>query len=221
MPVTKILIVDDHPLFSIGLASLIASRPTYHIVGSAKNSDETLALMRSEKPHLVILDLDLGDENGIDIIPEIKAIDASVVILVLSMHEERYYSERVLKLGAQGFIMKDKAAVNVFDAIKTVMAGKVYLSEDERKRITEAINSENIRDNFDKFADMDKLSNRQLQIFTLIGEGLGTIEMADKLNLSKKTIDTHKENIKTRLHCASSQELRQLAVAWNKQKNLS
>lgn len=214
MPVTKILIVDDHPLFSMGLAALIGSRPVYCVVGVAKNSSEALEILRSKKPHLVALDLDLGDENGMDLIPAIKAFDADIAILALSMHDERYYSERVLGLGAQGYIMKDEAADKVLDAIKTVVAGKVYLSDSERKRIAEAINTGNIQDNQDKFACVQKLSNRQIQIFTLIGKGFGAIEIANKLNLSVKTVDTHKENIKLRLHCASSYELRQLAVEW-------
>ncbi|MDR0556509.1 MAG: response regulator transcription factor [Treponema sp.] len=214
MPVTNILIVDDHPLFSMGLASLIGSRPVYHVVGVAKNSAEALKILRSEKPHLVALDLDLGDENGMDLIPAIKAFGADIAILVLSMHDERYFSERVLSMGAQGYIMKDEVADKVLDAIKMVIAGKVYLSDSERKRIAEALNTGNIKDNQDKFASVQKLSNRQAQILTLIGKGLGTIEIANKLNLSTKTIDTHKENIKLKLHCASSYELRQLAVEW-------
>ncbi|MDR0375943.1 MAG: response regulator transcription factor [Treponema sp.] len=214
MPITNILIVDDHPLFSMGLASLIGSRPLYHVVGVAKNSFEAMEILRSEKPHLVALDLDLGDENGMDMIPAIKAFDAGIAILVLSMHDERYYSERILSMGAQGYIMKDEAADKVLDAIKTVIAGKVYLSESERKRIAEALNTGNIKGNQDKLACVQKLSNRQIQIFTFIGKGLGTIEIANKLNLSTKTIDTHKENIKLKLHCSSSYELRQLAVEW-------
>jgi DNA-binding NarL/FixJ family response regulator len=214
MPVTKILIVDDHPLFSMGLASLIGSRPIYSVVGSAQNSADAMTVLRAEKPHLVVLDLDLGDESGMDLIPEIKAFDPSIAVLVLSMHDERYYSERILGMGAQGYIMKDEAASKVLDAIKTVMSGKVYLSDPERRRITEAINSDVVKDNQDKFASVEKLSNRQLQIFTLIGKGMGTIEMANKLDLSTKTIDTHKENLKLKLHCASSYELRQFAVEW-------
>ncbi|MDR2193326.1 MAG: response regulator transcription factor [Treponema sp.] len=214
MPITNILIVDDHPLFSMGLASLIESRPMYHVVGSAKNCSEAMEIIRENKPHLVVLDLDLGDENGMDLIPAIKAADAGIAILVLSMHDERYYSERILSMGAQGYIMKDEAPNKVLDAIKIVLTGKMYLSEVEHTRIVEALNTENLTHNRDKFACVHKLSNRQLQIFTLIGKGFGTIEIANKLNLSTKTVDTHKENIKFKLHCNTSYELRQLAVEW-------
>ena len=215
----KVMIVEDHPLFSKGLASLIMSKSGYLVVGEAPNLTEAKALAEREKPDLAIVDINLGNENGMDFIPWLKSRDPGIVILVLSMYEERYYSERILRLGARGYIMKDEAGNKVLDAIKTVMAGKVYLSDTERERIFEAMTGENIWDGKDWAMSVRKLSDRELQIFSFLGKGLGTIEIAAKLNLSTKTIDTHKEHIKLKLHCNSSQELRQLAIEWSSHPN--
>ena len=210
----KVLIVEDHPLFSKGLASLIGNMPGYNVIGETANLSDTIKITEKEKPELAIIDIDLGEENGMDIIPWLKSKYPDILILILSMYDERYYSERVLRLGARGYIMKDEASNKVQDAIKTVMSGKVYLSESERERILEVMADENINDLKDLTMSVRKLSDRELQIFTCIGKGLGTIEIAAKYNLSTKTIDTHKEHIKLKLHCNSSQELRQLAIEW-------
>jgi DNA-binding NarL/FixJ family response regulator len=214
MPLTTVMIVEDHPLFSKGLAALIASQPLYRVVGEAVNSAAALDMLREKKPALAIVDLNLGDEDGLDLIKDIKNHDPNVVVLVLSMHDERYYSERVLHAGARGYIMKDQAGSKVIDAIKTVMSGKVYLSETERERLFESMTGDTVKEGKDWFASVRKLSDRQFQIFSLIGKGLGTVEISAKLNLSAKTIDTHKEHIKLKLHCNTSQELRQLAIEW-------
>jgi DNA-binding NarL/FixJ family response regulator len=210
----KILIVDDHPLFSKGLAALIASRPEYSVVGEAAKLADAMAIVEKDKPALAIVDINLGEESGFQLITQLKAQHPEITILALSMYDERYYSERILRMGARGYIMKTEVPNKVLDAIKTVMAGKVYLSDTERERIFEAMTGENLRGK-DWTLSVRKLSDRELQIFTCIGKGLGTIEIANKYNLSTKTIDTHKEHIKLKLHCNSSQELRQLAIEWS------
>ena len=212
--VIKVLIVEDHPLFSKGLASLIGNTPGYAIAGEAGSISEAMEITEREKPELAIVDINLGDESGMELIPCLKSMYPEIVILVLSMHDKRYYSERVLKLGARGYIMKDEAAGKVLDAVKTVMSGKVYLSDTEKDRILELIPGENLKGVDSWIMSIRKLSNRELQIFTGIGKGLGTIEIASKFNLSPKTIDTHKEHIKIKLNCNTSQELRQLAIEW-------
>jgi len=211
---TRVLIVDEYPLFCIGLSSLIKLIPGYSVVGEAFTIADAMKIAEKEKPNLVIMEIHLGNENGMELIPLIKAKCPGTYILVMSMHNERYYSERILRMGAQGYIMKNAQAADVKNAINTVMSGKVYLSEDERERIFEAITGENYRGMKDWANSMRKLSDRELQVFTLIGKGYGTIEIATKLGLSTKTIDTHKEHIKIKLHCNTSQELRQLAIEW-------
>lgn len=211
----SVLIIDDHPLFSRGLAQLIETQKEYNVVAMAQNRNEALSALQEHNPNLIILDLNLGQEDGLDLIKDILVYSAKTTILVLSMHDERYYAERALKAGAKGYIMKAEAETQVINAIRTVMDGKIYLSEKEKSRI-EDFNSGKEREPEDSLSSVSNLSDRQLQIFTLIGKGLGTVEIAAKLNLSIKTIDTHKENIKVKLHCATSAELRQMAIEWTR-----
>ncbi|MCR4735364.1 MAG: response regulator transcription factor [Treponema sp.] len=208
----SVIIIDDHPLFSRGLAQLIETQKDYKVIGMAKDRNEALSLLDKETPDLAIVDLNLGQEDGLELIKDILIIHPHTKILVISMHDERFYAERALKAGAKGYIMKAEAETQVINAIKTVTSGDIYLSEEEKKRIKEM--SHGSSESGSKFDTITSLSDRQLQIFTLIGKGLGTVEIASKLNLSIKTIDTHKENIKAKLHCASSAELRQMAIEW-------
>ena len=206
----SVIIIDDHPLFSRGLAQLIETQKDFKVDGMAKDRQEALSLLDTTTPDLAIVDLNLGQEDGLELIKDILVIHPKTKVLVLSMHDERFYAERALKAGAKGYIMKEEAETQVINAIQTVAKGDIYLSEDERRRLEE----NSVDSNKDKFDTISELSDRQLQIFTLIGKGLGTVEIASKLNLSIKTIDTHKENIKAKLHCASSGELRQMAIEW-------
>lgn len=210
----SVLIIDDHPLFSRGLAQLIETQSTYKVVGMAKNRMEAIALLNKLNPQLAIVDLNLGQEDGLELIKDILAVKPETKVLVLSMHDERFYAERALKAGAKGYIMKEEAETSVTTAINTVMRGDIYLSESEKKRLKEMTKKEKGDVEAEPFDLISSLSDRQLQIFTLIGKGLGTVEIATKLNLSIKTIDTHKENIKLKLHCSSSAELRQMAIEW-------
>lgn len=210
----RVLIIDDHPLFSRGLSQLIETQKDYKVTGIAKNHDEAMDLVNELSPDLAIVDLNLGQEDGLELIKDILAVKPETKVLVLSMHDERYYAERALKAGAKGYIMKEEAESNVSTAINTVMQGNIYLSENEKKRQEELTNIQNRQKDKEPFDLISVLSDRQLQIFTLIGKGLGTVEIADKLGLSIKTIDTHKENMKNKLHCESSAELRKMAIEW-------
>jgi len=212
---TKVLIIDNHPLYSAGLSSLLESYNRFNVVGIASNSEDALRIAEKEKPRLVILEIRLGKENGMDLITKLKNLNPEISILVLTIYEERFYSERVLRLGARGFVMKTAAADLIMDAILTILDGKVYLSENERERIFQAMTGEGTRGIKDWATSLQKLSNRELQVFSLLGKGLGTIEIASRLNLSTKTVDTHKEHIKLKLHCSTSQELRQQAIEWS------
>lgn len=205
----SVIIVDDHPLFSRGLSQLIETQNDFKVIGIAKDRAEALTLLDSKKPDLIIADLNLGQEDGIELIKDCLAFNPHLKVLVISMHDERFYAERALKAGAKGYIMKEEAETNVISAIKTVINGEIYLSESEKVRIGDSLSNQK-----GPFDTINSLSDRQLQIFTLIGKGLGTVDIASKLNLSIKTIDTHKENIKAKLHCASSAELRQMAIEW-------
>jgi len=212
--ITKVLIIDNQPLFSLGLSTVLESSGRFNIAAAAENGEDALKAINKEKPKLIIMEIRLNKENGMDLIAKLKASNPEISILVLSCYEERYYSERVLRLGARGFVMKSESSAVIMEAIQTVLEGKVYLSENERERIFQAMTGDNKHANKDMSAFFHSLSNRELQVFSLIGKGLGTIEIATRLNLSTKTVDTHKEHIKLKLHCSTSQELRQQAIEW-------
>ena len=133
----KVIIIDDHPLFSRGLAQLIETQREYNVIGIAKDRNEALAFLNNETPDLSIVDLNLGQEDGLELIKDIVAIHPKSNILVISMHDERFYAERALKAGAKGYIMKEEAESHVIDAIKTVTKGEIYLSDNEKNRLKE------------------------------------------------------------------------------------
>ena len=212
----SVLIIDDHPLFSRGLSQLIETQKIYKVTGIAKDHDEAIKMLNEISPDLAIVDLNLGQEDGLELIKDILALKPQTKVLVLSMHDERYYAERALKAGAKGYIMKEEAESNVSTAINTVIQGNIYLSEAEQKRHNELALNKNVNKTSEPFDLISTLSDRQLQIFTLLGKGLGTVEIAEKLKLSIKTIDTHKENMKEKLNCGSAAELRKMAIEWTK-----
>ena len=212
----SVIIIDDHPLFSRGLSQLIETQKTYKVTGIAKNKTEKVSMITKNPPDLAIVDLNLGQEDGLELIKDILFNSPQTKVLVLSMHDERFYAERALKAGAKGYIMKQEAEANVLTAINTVMKDEIYLSSSEKKRLGEVTKDQKTTVDAEPFDLISTLSDRQLQVFTLIGKGIGTVEIAEKLNLSIKTIDTHKENIKTKLHLSSSAELRQMAIEWTK-----
>lgn len=213
MPVTTIAIIEDHPIYSKGLTQLINTRKEFTVIGDSDSSCGAISLVEEKKPDLVIIDLNLGNEDGLELIKNLKALFPALRMLVLSMHDERYYAERVLRAGARGYIMKEEAGSRIIDAIETVMAGKIWLSDSERERLFDSMAGGRFSpDDEEKQDSLKKLSDRQLQIFTLIGKGLGTIEIASNLGLSAKTVGTHKEHIKSKLDCPTIQDLRQLAI---------
>jgi two-component system, NarL family, response regulator NreC len=212
----KALIIDNHPLFIMGLSSLLEKTSKFNIIGTTANYDDALKIAENEKPKLILMEIRLGKENGLDLIPKFKSINSDSCILIVSMLDERFYSERILKLGARGYVLKTESADTIMDAINTVMDNKVYLSENERNRIFQAMAGNTGKGSRgDWTTSMQMLSNRELQVFSLIAKGFGTIEIASLLNLSNKTIDTHKEHIKLKLHCNTAQELRQQAIEWS------
>lgn len=204
----RVLVVEDHPIFLKGLVHLLGSEPGFTIVGEARDRRQALEALADKKPDLILVDLTLGDDSGLDLIKDIRALDGAVRILVLSMHDERFYADRALAAGAHGYCMKEEAADHILAALNTVAAGRTWLSQrlrDKGNEYPKAKGSEEL---------VLKLSDREFQVFTFIGKGLGTVEIAAKLKLSAKTIDTHKENIKLKLKCATSQDLRQYAIEW-------
>jgi len=210
----KVLIIDNHPLFIYGLSTLLEKTNRFNVIGSAANCEEALKIAETEKPKLVLLEIRLGKENGIDLIQKIKLLSPEAVILIISMYDERFYAENVLRLGAKGYVLKTESPEVIMNAINTVLNNKVYLSENERERILQSMTENSSTAVKDWITLLHMLSDRELEIFSFIAKGFGTIEIASILNLSRKTICTHKENIKTKLQCNTAQELRQKAIEW-------
>lgn len=211
----SVVLVDDHAIFIQGLSLLIASQRDFSVTGSATNTATALDLISKEKPDMAIIDLNLGDEDGLELITAVSEKHPSIQILVLSMLQERYYAERSLAAGARGYVMKDAAADTLISAMRTVLSGKIWLSDSEQTRYIDSIFQPRSPGSGRK-NPLETLSNRQLQVFRLLGTGHSTPEIADLLTISVKTVDAHKEQLKKKLDCASAQELLRLAIAWSK-----
>jgi len=211
----KALIIDNHPLFIMGLSSLLEKTANFNIIGTTENYADALKIAEKEKPTLVLMEIRLGKENGLDLIQKLKSIDPEISILIISILDERLYSERILKFGARGYVLKTESPEVIMEAINTVLDKKIYLSKNERERLLH-LTSENAGkdEKGDLTNSIQTLTNRELQVFSLIAKGLGTLEIASVLKLSDKTIDTHKEHIKNKLHCSTMHKLRQQAIEW-------
>lgn len=205
----RILIVDDHPLVRTGFAQLIGDTHDLEVCGEASDMASGLELATQLKPDLAIIDLSLAGGSGLDLIEHIKARDSEILMLVASMHDEALYAERVLAAGARGYVNKQEAQDKIIKAIRQVLSGKVYLSEHMTERMLSGM-----VDGKGAKRDIDALSNRELQVFEMIGEGVSSSKMAEHLNLSVKTIETHQAHIKKKLGLASAHELTHRAVRW-------
>jgi DNA-binding NarL/FixJ family response regulator len=206
---TRILIVDDHPLVRTGFAQLIGDCPDLEVCGEAADMAEALKQIETTRPDLAIIDLSLAGGSGLDLIERVRARNKDILMLVASMHDETLYAERVLAAGARGYINKQEAQDSIIRAIRQVLSGKVYLSQNMTDRLLSGM-----VDASGEKRDIDSLSNRELQVFELIGEGVPTGQIAEQLNLSVKTIETHQAHIKKKLGLGSAHELNQRAIRW-------
>ena len=205
----SILIVDDHPLVRAGFAQLIGDTPDLKVCCEAGDMASALQLLDSITPDLAIIDLSLAGGSGLDLIEHIKARNSKILMLVASMHDESLYAERVLAAGARGYINKQEAQEKIIQAIRQVLKGKVYLSE----LMTEKILN-NMVSRSDEKQGIGSLSNRELQVFEMIGQGLAPGKMAQQLNLSVKTIETYQAHIKKKLGVSSAHKLTHHAIRW-------
>ena len=207
----RILIVDDHPLVRSGFVQLISDEPDLEVCGEAADEAQALQLVAATTPDLVIIDLSLAGGSGINLIERIKAHYTEVCMLVVSMHDESLFAERVLTAGALGYLNKQEAPSKIIRAIRRVLEGRVYLSDKLTERLLDSLTG---MAKAPGQSPMQRLSNRELEVFELIGRGMTTGKIADHLKLSTKTIETHRENIKKKLGLASGQELTRRAMHW-------
>jgi DNA-binding NarL/FixJ family response regulator len=207
---TRVLIVDDHPIVRRGLAGLIAHEPDLEICGEAEDAPAAMRLVNDSHPDVVIIDISLKSGNGIELVKQIKAHDPAIKMLVSSMYDESLYAERALRAGAMGYINKEEATDHIINAVRQVLRGQIYLS----RRMTDRVLQRAAGGNWLEHSDIDGLSDRELEVFQMIGQGLSTRQIAAKLHLSVKTIETHRDNIKSKLNLKSGTELTHRAVEW-------
>jgi DNA-binding NarL/FixJ family response regulator len=207
----RILVVDDHPLVREGLATRIAHQQDMEVCGEADSLNEALAQVKATSPNLVIIDIRLTDSHGIDLIKEIHSRWPGVKMLVVSAYDESLYAERALRAGADGYINKRELQDNVIVALRTVLDGRCYLSPRMTQQLVgQAIGSKNSRDH----DPITRLSDREMEVFQLIGRGKTSSEIAQQLHLSAHTIDTHREKIRHKLGLKNSVKLMHKAVQW-------
>jgi DNA-binding NarL/FixJ family response regulator len=207
----RLLVVDDHPILRRGLSALIESEPGLSVHAAVGTRAAALASMRESPPDLAIVDLSLGDEDGLDLIKEMKLRYPKVPSLVLSVHDEAIYAERALSAGALGYVSKQQLDDTVLAAIRGVLAGETYMSEALRRRLAERyVHGQTL----ETASPVHRLSDRELQVFRLIGQGRTTRQIAGMLSRSVKTIESHLEHIKNKLGIQSAAELAQRATLW-------
>jgi DNA-binding NarL/FixJ family response regulator len=205
------LVLDDHPVFRQGLGALIRSDERYEVFAEVGTPEEALEALEQGVPDIALVDISLLGHNGLDLVKTLKAAHPEMLILIISMHDEVVYAERALKAGARGYVMKQEAASVVLDAIKTVLSGKIYVSAAMRDRLLETMF--NRRESVEADS-VERLSDRELEVLDLIGQGYGAAETARALNLSVKTVNAYRDHIKDKLHLDGAGELRRFAVKW-------
>lgn len=212
----KIIIVDDHPIVRQGISLLVQSDKSFVFAGEAEDSTAAMNLLKKVNPDLIIIDISLKGTSGLDLIKNILLYKPEALILVVSSHEDSFYVDRALKAGAKGYLVKYEATDSIIQAIHKIFAGEIYVSEKMKDVIVSRfINGTNGNENNSFYS----LSDRELEVLRLIGQGLTTRQIAEKLFVSTKTIDSHYANIKNKLNLNNSHELIQYSVKWVLREN--
>jgi DNA-binding NarL/FixJ family response regulator len=211
-----VLIVDDHPIVRQGLRQLINREEDLNVCGEASDVKEARDVLKSLNPDVVILDLSLKDSDGLELLKDIRGRDQKLPVLVLSMHDEAIYAERLLGAGANGYIMKQAAADQLLTAVRRVLTGGVYVSEAVGATMIEKYAANGRSKPSDP---LNELSNRELQVLNLVGRGQTTRQVAENLNLSVKTVESHRQRIKKKLGLQTASQLVQYAINWYSRQN--
>ena len=212
----RVLIVDDHPVVRRGLAQVLGGTDDLAFCGEAETAADALHAVAETGPDVAVVDLTLKGKGGLELVKDLHARHPGLPVLVLSMHDESLYAERALRAGARGYIMKDGRMEDVVGALRPVLAGRVYLSERMTSRLLGRLTGSGPEDGR---SPISTLTDRELEVFEMIGQGLATREIADGLHLSVKTVDTHRENIKRKLNLSSATELYRHAFLWAQQES--
>lgn len=209
---TSVFLVDDHPLVREWLTQLIHQQPDLVVCGEAEDAPSALRMIGETRPNVAIVDISLGQGSGIELIKNIKRVVPSVAVIVLSMHDERLYAERALRAGARGYIMKRETAKKVVVAIRQVLAGKLYMSETLAAAFAETFLDGRLPNDG---SPVEQLSDRELEVFQLLGRGYETRKVAESLHVSMKTVQAHCAHIKEKLRLSNAAELLREAVRWH------
>jgi len=207
---TRILLTDDHPVMRKGLSLLIQHEPDMMVCAEAEDADGALRAVAEQKPDLAVVDISLKNSSGLELIKELHRRAPQMPVLVLSIHDENLYAERALQAGARGYVMKQEATECVLDAIRVVARGELYLTEHAQSRLLRHAG----RDRGGGKALVATLSNRELEVFELVGRGQNTRAMAEQLDISVKTVESHVARIKEKLDLKNHTELLQQATLW-------
>jgi DNA-binding NarL/FixJ family response regulator len=209
--VKRILIVDDHPMMREGLAQLIEHESDLEVCSQADNAAQAQKLASEQVPDLVLLDISLPDKSGLELIKDLQALEPGLPVLVVSMHDESLYAERVLRAGGRGYIMKQEGGKKLMQAIRQVLNGHIYVSEKMSAKILEIFSGGRAAV---AESGIERLSDREFEIFQLIGQGHGTRDIARHLHLSVKTVEVHRANMKRKLELGNGAELIRHAIRW-------
>jgi DNA-binding NarL/FixJ family response regulator len=207
----RVLIVDDHPMTRAGLVHVINHEPDLVVCAEAENAANALDAVYAFEPDLVLADITLPGKSGLELVKDIKAIRPGLPILVISMHDESLYAERVLRAGARGYITKHEGGKKLMQAIRHVLSGQIYVSEKMSAQILETFSGGHAASVRSLIA---QLSDREFEVFELLGEGLSARAIAERLHLSTKTVDVHRANIKAKLVIKTASELISYAARW-------
>ncbi|MEM9159698.1 MAG: response regulator transcription factor [Verrucomicrobiota bacterium] len=214
---TRIFIVDDHPLVRQGLSQIIAGQEDMEVCGEAEDSPSAMQGVGNTNPDAIIVDISLQGNNGLELIKNIKAVYDTIPIMVFSMHDETIYAQRALRAGAKAYVMKKESSDKVVTAIHKIMKGEIYVSASVADQVLhQIVNGPN---NVSQ-SPIDRLTDRELEVVQLIGRGLSTREIAESLNLSVKTIESHRAHVKEKLNLRNATELVQFSVQWVDQQTM-
>jgi DNA-binding NarL/FixJ family response regulator len=206
----KILVVDDHPIVRQGLSQLLLNEPDLVVCGEAEDAPQAMTAIENLAPDLIVVDIALRGASGVELIKNVHARWPELPVLVLSMHDEALYGERCLRAGARGYIMKQAATENMVTAIRKVLSGDIYVSP----TMSEKILSQFLFGGNQHRSAIERLTDRELEVLTLLGRGRGTRQIADELHLSMKTIESHRAHLKEKLGLRDAPELVRFAVEW-------
>jgi len=211
-----VLVVDDHPIVRQGIRSLLEQEPDLVVCAEAESAAEALSRVEEKPPDAALIDISLVGADGLELTKSLRSRGFTFPVLIMSMHDESLYAERVLRAGANGYIMKQEVSGQIVEALRRVLRGEIYVSGDVRQRILLGIRSRRAES---EASAVDRLSDRELEVFRLIGQGWSTRQIAERLHLSIKTIETYRAHIKDKLNLESATELVRYAVQWVEQEN--